>query len=552
VFCYSLQVPFVTHEPCFSTSLNLQRLLGMRGPAPDGTSTAAAAAAEATDQARPDQARPINPQQFQQKAGFWLTPGAVPDGMPAALAAALGSSSSSSSSADTDDAAACVLAGAQVAYLFAPLQLQQGQQQQQQQQQQGLGISWHAVQTMAEGLKPAAALFTANLNNNSSSSLPAASGGTAAPFAAAPGHLTASQVLLVEQQLQDRVLLAGHSSMVYRCTGIDSSVTPSTPGKFTWPAAAVPSAAAAASNGYTAATAGAAGEPGSQHHSANSHAEYFEKRYGVTGLRGDLPMLQVAGQGWRKGLGLLAYPLKPPQLQKVGGRAALATPEDLTAPEAAYAAVQFGGMQQQQQKQQHSLDMHQAGPVEQQQQQQQQVQPGSKHRFQLVSGGIVTAADNGNTSPVKTAAAAVAMEIDVHGSGRLSEQQQQQQQAYLPLELCWLLPLTAAQWSQLQLLPVFMHRINSLIRASRMQQHLAQLAATSSAVATPENPGHNSSSSSSVAKGSFPVPPLPLLVVCLTGAAAREAYDLEGLEFLGDVVLKFLATSYILQVGTSV
>jgi hypothetical protein len=534
----------------------LQRLLGMQGKAPAAAATASTDAAsaavaadpeavEATDssQVRPNQARPLNPQQFHHKAGFWLAADAA-DSLPAAVAEALRSNSSS----DADAAAEAALAGAEVAYLFTPLQ-------QQQQQQQGVRIDWQAVSTSAEGLQPAAALCASNPKQTNCTQA-----GTAAAAAAVvevPGAVTARDVLQAERQLQDRVLLAGHSSMVYRCIGVSSSMTPSTSEDFTWPAK--PAAAAAAGESNVAETAAAA-EAGSGHaaHSASSHAEYFKLRYGVSGFRDDLPMLQVAGQGWRKGLGLLAKPLKPAQLQKVAGRSALAMPEDLTAPEAAAAAVAFGGLQQQRQQQGEGRQL--TRPTEQ------QLMPGSKRPFGLVSNSNEPAAvaefgTSGSGGSVAAAAAArvtnttEAMEVDMPGLHHQQQQgEQQQQQAYLPLELCWLLPLTATEWSQLQLLPVFMHRINTMLRASRMQQHLAQIAAnhvtnSSTLLGHEDAVDHikSSSSSSGVAKG-FAVPPLPLLVVSLTGAAAGEAYDLEGLEFLGDVVLKLLATNYVLQV----
>jgi hypothetical protein len=453
--------------------------------------------------------------------------------MPTSLAAALGGSSS----VDADAAAAQLLAEAQVAYLFTPLQ----------QQQEGMGVSWQAIQIMAEGLKPVSSVFGTDACGSGSSSSGALA--SAAAVAALPDHMTASHVLQAEQQLQDRVLIAGHSSMMYRCTSIDSSITPSTPGEFNWSTAAAAEATTGAGD-HTAELAAATGQQhGHEQFTANSHAEYFEKRYNVTGLRADLPMLQVAGQGWRKGLGLLGYPFKSPQLQNAAGRAALAAPEDLTTPEAASAAMAFSSLQQQQQQLVWQLGK----------QGEQSVSPGSKRPFALVAGDNSNAAGSAASNhgvlafPAAAADTAAAMEID----GSPNADHQQQQQAYLPLELCWLLPLTASQWSQLQLLPAFMHRINSLLRANKMQQQLASIAGNSP-------PGHSASFPSSVAPGGvinsssssgvggFPVPPLPLLVVSLTGAAAGEAYDLEGLEFLGDVVLKFLATNFVLQVRTLV
>ncbi|WIA14737.1 hypothetical protein OEZ85_003223 [Tetradesmus obliquus] len=95
-----------------------KRLLGMRGQITgDGSAAVAAAAAAAAEpeQARLDQARPLNPQQFQQRAGFWLAADAAADNLPAALAAALGSILSSSSAAAEAEAAR-LLAGAEEAY----------------------------------------------------------------------------------------------------------------------------------------------------------------------------------------------------------------------------------------------------------------------------------------------------------------------------------------------------------------------------------------------------------------------------------------------------
>jgi hypothetical protein len=36
--------------------------------------------------------------------------------------------------------------------------------------------------------------------------------------------------------------------------------------------------------------------------------------------------------------------------------------------------------------------------------------------------------------------------------------------------------------------------------------------------------------------------------VALTGTGAKEGFDQEALEYLGDAVLKFLASNYLLQV----
>lgn len=77
-----------------------------------------------------------------------------------------------------------------------------------------------------------------------------------------------------------------------------------------------------------------------------------------------------------------------------------------------------------------------------------------------------------------------------------------------------------------------------MLRVQQLQQRLAAAAAGRS----------DNSAAAAVACPMFPVPSLSLLSVACAGTSAQEAYDLEGLEFLGDVVLKFLATNYLLQV----
>lgn len=46
---------------------------------------------------------------------------------------------------------------------------------------------------------------------------------------------------------------------------------------------------------------------------------------------------------------------------------------------------------------------------------------------------------------------------------------------FLPLELGWVLPLTALEWSQLQLLPHIVCRVDSMLAATSMHRQLAAL-----------------------------------------------------------------------------
>ena len=48
------------------------------------------------------------------------------------------------------------------------------------------------------------------------------------------------------------------------------------------------------------------------------------------------------------------------------------------------------------------------------------------------------------------------------------------------------------------------------------------------------------------------LPQPSLLMAAMTAPAAGEVFDMEGLEYLGDVVLKFLTTNYLLQVRVHV
>lgn len=353
--------------------------------------------------------KPLNPAAFDDKIGF------------AALADAV-----AAQSAEDMQAAVAALQGADLCYLFAPLQ------------QQSAAINWQAIASMGQGLRPAVSLL-----GQAASAVPSSqTDATAAAMAAVPAGISARHV--TQAHLQDAVLLAGHSSQLYRCKGVASDVTPTTPCGFEW------SSPADSNSSLRKRTK----------HTADNHAQYYSERYGVQGLRGDLPMLQVTQSGRQKAMQLMQYPLKPPTLQRGVKRAGAAhRPTDLTTAEAAAAACDFSFLQR----------AHQAGT---------------------------------------------------------QQEDEQAYKLYLPLELCWVLPLPAHQWQELQLLPAFMYRIDSLLRLQQAQQQLFPVDATDG--------------------GSGSLPP-QLLMATVTAPGAGEVFDMEGLEYLGDVVLKMLTTNYLLQ-----
>lgn len=298
-------------------------------------------------------------------------------------------------------------------------------------------------------------------------------------MAALPAAVTAQSVTSsLSQLLQDRVVLAGHSSKLYRCLNVANNVTPATAMDFEWSTAD-----------------GADGNANSSKSSssrrvkmkASSHVDYFQMRYKVQGLRPDLPMLAMTKSSRSKALQLVQNPLNPPQLQPGFNGLKSCPCVDLNTPEAAAAAVDFS---------------------------------------RLCVAAPAAAATAAAASPRKK-----------------REGQEDAYVPYLPLELCWLLPLPAADWRELQLLPAFMYRINSLLRLQALQQQLRGLTAT----AAGSNTGGSSSSGGGAGDGAL-LPQPSLLMAAMTARAAREAFDMEGLEYLGDVVLKFLTTNYLLQV----
>jgi hypothetical protein len=161
----------------------------------------------------------------------------------------------------------------------------------------------------------------------------------------------------------------------------------------------------------------------------------------------------------------------------------------------------------------------------------------------------------------------------------VQQQQQQQPQAalgreqpnrvLLPADLCWLLPLPLAAWQQLVLVPCFMYRVESLLRLHlagcaikqmqmqqqqqqegdmRMGDHDAAMHVDSN---NSSSTGGNSSSLSLGAAAGRQVLWDSLLLCALTSRGCREAFSLERLEHLGDTLLKFLTTLYLLHTKVS-
>jgi hypothetical protein len=104
--------------------------------------------------------------------------------------------------------------------------------------------------------------------------------------------------------------------------------------------------------------------------------------------------------------------------------------------------------------------------------------------------------------------------------------------AYLPLELCRVLPMPQSDWLQVQALPAIVFRLTTLLQQRGTAQTHADLLAVAAGV-------------SDMRRG-----PPPLLRAALTAARAREPFgDQELLEFVGDVVLKTLSCLYLYRVG---
>jgi len=233
-------------------------------------------------------------------------------------------------------------------------------------------------------------------------------------------------------------------------------------------------------------------------------------------------MLAVKGPGRFKALELLKTPLKPLELQqhhRGPGSRRSRQPDRLTEPSAAAEAVNF---------------MFQLPVQEQQQAVENAAGSSTNHPLTHTLSNISTGSGITASRTAETAA--------------VGKSRKQPPDLYVPLELCWLLPLTGEWWRHLSLLPAFMYRINSLLKVHKMRDLLQQ-----AAVEAISRRGSGRSNDSSGSHGSmcFEVPDPGLLLVALTGSSAAEAFDQEGLEFLGDVVLKYLATDYVIQVGAA-
>lgn len=503
-------------------------------------------------QYRPKPSRPLQPQNFQQKMGFnGVTSGS--------------SSSSSLGGADVSSAAAAceALEGAQLAYWFVPLKQQQGAVGSTQGnissgvgggdcsgspaggngQPQVVGtakpacLDWQAVHHMLRGLQHVTEVLSGDDSPPADSAAACGqveAGGAAAiaaqharPAAAAvvavPDAMTAQQAAAAEKLLAGRVLLAGHSSKLYRITSVDQHMTLATPLEITW----ADSSQVGSFHGGTGSASGASG-------TARNHQEYYSRRYVVGPLRPDLPVLAVSGGRGRASVlpGWIENPLKPPAMQ-CPHRSAAATPGDGNA-------------------------------------------SGAQHPLERGSEGQLTLGGPGSTMPGSAAGSTVPPAI---GSVAAADGDEP---ARLPLELCWLLPLDAEAWRQVQLMPALMYRINSLLRlrsaTARLRslphakQHFAlssnggvqgqqavmqgdgqgqmqgQQQARGQGQGQQQARGQGQAAAAEMVARSFILPPPDALMVALTGARAGEASDQEGLEFLGDVVLKYLATAYCLQV----
>jgi hypothetical protein len=226
----------------------------------------------------------------------------------------------------------------------------------------------------------------------------------------------------------------------------------------------------------------------------DQHDDYYRLRFGVTGLRPDLPLLAV-----KSSRGLTDCCLLPPRIEA----SAVLGPQ----PE-----------QQQQQQQQHAEQQPKAAPA------------AAAAAVAVASGSAAGSAAVGSkrscqqwpdsSTPDKrrlvqpqqqgAATPAPAGLVVAKTVDRLANWEQQQQQGnyngltqaqldeagqrlaamsssarrkawaqhrvlFLPLELGWVLPLTAPEWSQLQLVPNIVYRIDSMLQASSVHKQLWEL-----------------------------------------------------------------------------
>lgn len=163
---------------------------------------------------------------------------------------------------------------------------------------------------------------------------------------------------------------------------------------------------------------------------------------------------------------------------------------------------------------------------------------------------------------------------------------------YLPLELAWVLPITVRAWGELQLLPSLMQRLNGVLQATALHVQLGTLLhgtalAPAGGIAGDIAPPGADDTAAAIEAGwqppdsvasvlreampralqclnaadkwrtasegapPVPVPPPPMLLAALTCASVGDSFQLERLEFLGDVVLKLLAAQCLLTVSTT-
>lgn len=131
------------------------------------------------------------------------------------------------------------------------------------------------------------------------------------------------------------------------------------------------------------------------------------------------------------------------------------------------------------------------------------------------------ASDGGDAGPAATAAGGAA-----EGEGAAVRAP-----CYLPLDLLWVLPLPAAAWLELYILPSLMWRLQSLLQLQQLQQHPLLTMSRAQGAAT------------------APAPHAGLLLAAMSPRMVRDALDNDKLEFLGDVLLKLLVSNALLQVG---
>jgi hypothetical protein len=238
--------------------------------------------------------------------------------------------------------------------------------------------------------------------------------------------------------------------------------------------------------------------------STDRHDDYYRLRFGVTGFRPDVPMLAV-----KSSRGLTDCCLLPPRIEvsailgpqpeQQQQQQAEQQPEAAAAAAAGASGSAAGGAavgsKRPPQQRPDSSAPDKRRLVQPQQQQQQ--------------GTGSTAAPSAAAAGTTTTRAGLVVEKTVDRLAHWEQQQQQQQDEFkgltqaqldeagkrlaamsssarrkawaqhrvmfLPLELGWVLPLTSPEWSQLQLVPNIMYRIDSMLQASCVHKQLWEL-----------------------------------------------------------------------------